>query len=470
MPTPMVNALPSLPLHPPYPPLPTRTVYPPLPIRPSTSPPITAISIILAWQLNPSPDQWLSTASCLTLLSDICIIIITKPIFNPSPNKEAEAAAVGGIPFELPPSNQPPPTSPFSTQTFTHSPFPPPPPSIFSPTVVTDSRTPLSAGAATIPFEPIHPTQPPTASAPSLPSQTSQVHHRLPPTPQQTFSSNAMPPPQQGRQQQHPREVQELWMQGIRNNSIPFRFNTTLSSSNSNSSDQIAEAPHSQAAPSLLERRWSRHMARLLEMEMDITTNTNTTGKQPGPSWKGNGDPPQRQRMLPSPPLTESTPEEDRMGGPHSASPITRGETIPFGTPRMNMDFKDIPFLDQATHSLRSHPSSAARAPLGLTRPRSSEMPGRVSLISPSPSLSFAAEERGAPAPQFSPLSSRFSSSFFDGSTLPLPSSSATGSASFALGVGSESISRSISPPSPADAMAFHHQQEEEEPGYHREF
>jgi hypothetical protein len=88
--------------------------------------------------------------------------------------------------------------------------------------------------------------------------------------------------------------------------------------------------------PSLLERRWNRHMARLLEMEV--------------PS-KINGDQTHRHRMLPSPPLTESTPEEDRIQGPHSASPVTLhhphhhqlGEAIPFGTHMNNMD---LPFLD----------------------------------------------------------------------------------------------------------------------------
>jgi hypothetical protein len=94
--------------------------------------------------------------------------------------------------------------------------------------------------------------------------------------------------------------------------------------------------------PSLLERRWNRHMSRLLEMEVSPTqTQVDQSGKA-GPSRKVNGvvdQTQQRQRMLPSPPLTESTPEEDRMQGLHLARPavLTRRGSIPFGT-HMNMD------------------------------------------------------------------------------------------------------------------------------------
>lgn len=227
-------------------------------------------------------------------------------------------------------------------------------------------------------------------------------------------------------------------------------------------------------------------MARLLEMEApsgSVSQSQDLMVKQ-GASWKVNGGDPAQQlqqqqqvmgrleRMLPSPPLTESTPEEDRMGGVvlhHQGSQTMgmKGEAIPFGT-HMNMD---LPFLEPATHSLRSHPSSV-QAPMGPSRPRSSEVMGRVSLVSPTPSLFIAAEEPKASQFSTSSSSSRFyssnSSSFFDGST-PKLSSTSFPSTSFGqmradsghhgTGDGDERESRSISPPAtPSNEMDYQDQ------------
>lgn len=106
---------------------------------------------------------------------------------------------------------------------------------------------------------------------------------------------------------------------------------------------------------------------------------------------------------------------------------------------------------------------------MGLSRPRSSEVMGRVSLVSPTPSLFIAAEEPKASlfsSSSSSRFSSSNSSSFFDGSTPKLSTSSFSSSFGHmpgsghlhGSGSGAERQSRSISPPSASDGMDYQHQ------------
>lgn len=153
-------------------------------------------------------------------------------------------------------------------------------------------------------------------------------------------------------------------------------------------------------APSLLERRWNRQMARLLAMEMDgiPSGSNNTTGVIRSPTHStmqvGNG-----QRMLPTPPLTESTPEEEARVKPRVLGRSMNTNSMDTDTPFGKMVLGPLPFLGlQATHSNPNHHSREAQAQArDLTRPRSSvsdiiPLSGRVSLVSPSPSLYIAPE------------------------------------------------------------------------------